>query len=96
MSSENGYGKAKVTWRPNFGGTPGSHFYAQYRKAGEPSYINSAPEISQDYIEVGGLEPNKEYEFLVVSVDGIFETPSAVQRFDTSGGGEKIILLILT
>lgn len=49
--------------------------------------MNSNVQISDDTIEVGGLEPDEEYEFRVVSVDGNHETASAVQRFDTTGGG---------
>lgn len=94
MPTDNGYGKAKVTWVPNVAGTPGSHFYTEYRKVGKPSWEKTAPQTSLDNIEVGALEPNTEYEFRVVSVDGPYETPSAAQRFDTSAGGELKILLV--
>ena len=70
------------------GGVPGSHFYVEYRKVGMPSYEKSEPQTNFDNTEVGGLEPNTEYEFRVVSVDGSYETPSLPARFDTSGGGE--------
>lgn len=86
-NSENGYGKAKLVWQPNYSGVPGSHFYVQYRKKGKPDFESSKAQISDDTIEVGGLDPDEEYEFRVVSVDGNYETPSAVQRFDTTGGG---------
>jgi neuronal cell adhesion molecule len=86
--SENGFGKAKVTWRPNYAGTPGSHFFVQYRKKGEPTFLKTEPQINEDHIIVGSLEPNEEYEFRVVSVDGDFETASAVQQFDASSEGE--------
>lgn len=86
-NSENGFGKAKVVWQPNYSGVPGSHFYVEHRKKGKSTYESSKAQISDDTIEVGGLDPDEEYEFRVVSVDGNFETPSAVQRFDTTGGG---------
>lgn len=87
VQTDNGNGKAKVTWVPNVSGTPGSHFYVEYRKVGKPSYEKTEPQTNLDNIEVGGLDPDTEYEFRVVSVDGTFETPSSPQRFDTSGGG---------
>lgn len=86
--SENGFGKAKVIWRPNYAGTPGSHFYVQYRKKGEPTFLKTEPQINEDHIIVGSLEPNEQYEFRVVSVDGDYDIPSAIQQFDASGGGE--------
>lgn len=52
-NSDNGFGKARVTWRPNYAGKPGSHFYVQYRKVGEPSYLPTDPQISEDHVEVG-------------------------------------------
>lgn len=67
---------------------PGSHFYVKYRVKNQANYLSSEPQINEDNIEIGGLEPNKEYEFRVVAVDGNFETPSAVQIFDTSDTGK--------
>jgi neuronal cell adhesion molecule len=85
--SENGFGKAKVTWIPNFSGTPGSHFYVQYREKGAPSFTVMDAPINEDNVEISGLEPNQEYEFRVVSVDGQHETPSAIKGFDTNDSG---------
>lgn len=87
VTTDNGYGRAKVTWVPNTSGTPGSHFFVEYRKVGKPSFEKTNPQTNLDNIEVS-LDPNQEYEIRVVSVDGTFETPSKLQRFDTSGGGE--------
>jgi neuronal cell adhesion molecule len=60
----------------------------QYRKKGEPTFLKTEPQINEDHIIVGSLEPNEEYEFRVVSVDGDYETASAVQQFDASSEGE--------
>lgn len=87
VPSESGYGKAKVVWHPIYSGSPGSHFFVQYRKKGEPSFQKTDEQINEDHIEVGGLEPDHEYEFRVVSVDGQHETPSEIKSFDSSGGG---------
>lgn len=88
LQSDNGFGKVKVTWEPNTAGTPGSHFYVKYRIKHKPLFESTPPQINEDNIEIGGLEANQEYEFRVVAVDGNFETPSAIQVFDTSGGGK--------
>lgn len=84
-----GYGKAKITWKPVYDGNPGSHFYVQYRKKGEPKFLISEPETDNDTIIVGSLESHEEYEFQVVSVDGNLHTASASQFFDATGGGES-------
>lgn len=89
LASDNSYAKVKVTWRPNISaGNPGSHFYVQYRKVGEPSFEKTNPEVNEDFTSVGGLEPNQKYEFQVVAVDGKHEVPSASQIIETPGDGE--------
>jgi hypothetical protein len=77
-----------VQWKPNYAGTPGSHFFVIYRKEGEPNWEKTDAQINDDTIVVGSLEPDEKYEFRVVSVDGTYETESASQTFDASGGGE--------
>jgi hypothetical protein len=69
------------------GGNPGSHFYVQYRKTGEPNFHNTEPTINEEHAEVGGFESDSEYEVRVVSVDGIHETPSKISKVRTSGLG---------
>lgn len=92
--SENGLGKAKVQWRPNVQGNPGSHFFVKYRKKGEPQWLNSDPQKNDDTTVVGSLEPETEYEFRVVSVDGTHETESDSLYFDASGGGKFCVFLL--
>jgi neuronal cell adhesion molecule len=72
---------------PNFSGNPGSHFYVEYREKGQPSFQRMDAPINEDNVEISGLEPNQQYQFRVVSVDGTHETPSPVQDFDTSDSG---------
>lgn len=74
--SFSGQDEAKIAWKPNYNGTPGSHFYAHFRIRGEPTFQTTKSEIIKNYIIVSSLEPNKEYEFRVVSVDRGFERPS--------------------
>lgn len=84
----------KVKWQPNFSGNPGSHFYAQYRKKGEPSWQNSDPQINEEFVEIKGLETGSPYEIRVVSVDGTEETESASQLIETSESGEFLYFFI--
>lgn len=85
-----GYPKAKIFWKPNINnneGNPGSHFYVRYRQPGESEFLKSKEIINEDYAEVGGLEPERTYEFQVVSVDGGLETPSQITLVKTSDTG---------
>lgn len=88
--NNNGYDKVKVTWNPNYHGNPGSHFYVQYRKEGESQFQNEKEQISEDSYVIAGLEPNENYEFRVVSVDGEHQMPSNSQIISTSDGSESI------
>lgn len=88
LTQDNGNPKVKINWRPNIGGHPGSHFLAQYRRKGESSFTNTEEKINEDFIEVGGLDPNSDYEIRVVSVDGAHQTPSASRIIRTSGSGK--------
>ncbi|KAL7029724.1 hypothetical protein ACKWTF_006332 [Chironomus riparius] len=83
-TGENGYARAKINWRPNVAGHPGSHFYAQYRKEGQPSWERSAEKINEDFDEITALEAGARYEIRVVSVDGSEETPSVSKFIETS------------
>jgi hypothetical protein len=89
IQSDSSYDKIKVTWKPNVGGNPGSHFYVQHRKKGEPKFSDSQHIINEDAYEVSGLDPNEQYEIRVVSVDGENNTPSEVQYYNTADGGLK-------
>lgn len=85
IPNESLHNKVKITWKPNVSGqNPGSHFYVQYRKKGESSFVNADPVINEEFSEVGGLEPDTDYEFRVVSVDGLKETPSENKLLRTS------------
>lgn len=44
-------------------------------------------EINENYLEVPALQPNEEYEFKVVAVDGNNFAESAVQEVSTYGVG---------
>lgn len=46
------------------------------------------PVLYENHHTVHGLDPDTNYEFRVVSVDGEFQTESLSQEVDTSGIGE--------
>jgi len=78
MNPEGGLARIKVTWQPQIEGNPGSHFYVQYRKTHETQFLSSEEELNGDSIVIRGLDPDVEYDFRVVAVDGKLETPSEV------------------
>lgn len=78
-----------MTWYPNNdGGKPGSHFFVKYRMKGESQWLVSDPEIINDRTTIRGMQPDTNYEFRVVAVDGEHMTESGTQDVDTYGMGE--------
>ncbi|XP_071743212.1 neuroglian isoform X5 [Lepeophtheirus salmonis] len=76
MNPENGQSRVKVTWKPRVEGNPGSHFYVQYKKSMDTTYLASDEELNEDSVVIRGLDPGYTYDFRVVAVDGVHETPS--------------------
>jgi len=75
--------RIKVTWQPFVDGNPGSHFYVQYRKLKETTWVKTEDQLNENSIVVKGLEPGHTYQFRVVAVDGMYETPSRMQDVQT-------------
>ncbi|CAH1996819.1 unnamed protein product [Acanthoscelides obtectus] len=78
----------RVHWRPNEEGKSGSHFYAKYRKKGEPEYQKTDPETHEMFQDVAPLDSAAVYDFIVASVDGTFEEdsdPQEVSTYDIDG-----------
>jgi len=73
----------QVTWLPNTQGRPGSHFFVQYRRHGEGSWLKSPPEYYDDSIILRGLDPGQVYEIRVVSVDDKYYTHSDTEEVET-------------
>ena len=71
-----GKARIKITWQPHIEANPGSHFYVQYRKSEQIQYLSTQEELNEDSIVVPNLEADYNYDFRVVAVDGVFETPS--------------------
>lgn len=89
LPSDNGLANIEVKWYPNNdAGRPGSHFFVKYRLKGESQWLVSDPEITNDRTTIRSLEPDQNYEFRVVSVDGDYLTESGTQDVDTYGVGE--------
>lgn len=86
-TSENSNEKVKITWRPNVNSNPGSHFFVQYRQQGESNFQEGEHVLNANDSYILALEPNKNFEIRVVSVDGINTTPSESQMYSTTYGG---------
>lgn len=88
LPTDNGYANIKVLWQPNLDGKPGSHFFVKYRVKGASEWLKTEPEMQEDYIVVRALEPDSNYEFAAVAVDGDYLTESSIQEVDTYGIGK--------
>lgn len=76
----------RVTWLPNYrNGKPGSMFYVQFRKLGQPQWQKSPMEDHVDTININGLDLSSVYEVRVVSVDGRFQTASKIEEVTNNG-----------
>lgn len=75
-----GSGSVDVTWIPDIAGIPGSHFFVQYRRYGEFSWMSTSDEYYQDNIVVTGLDLGQMYDIRVVSVDGRYFMHSDIQQ----------------
>uniref|UniRef100_U5EU82 Putative neuronal cell adhesion molecule n=1 Tax=Corethrella appendiculata TaxID=1370023 RepID=U5EU82_9DIPT len=85
LPTDNGLANIKVKWLPNLDGKPGSHFFVKYRVKGESQWLQTDPQLDENYLTVHGLTPDTYYEFRVVSVDGEHTSESVSQEVDTYG-----------
>ncbi|XP_036318841.1 neuroglian isoform X1 [Rhagoletis pomonella] len=85
LPSDNGFAKYRINWHPSTEGHAGTHFYTQYRIKGEPNFVKVDPEFTRDFQEIAGLDPDNVYEFRVVAVDGLHETPSELREIVVEG-----------
>jgi hypothetical protein len=75
-----------VIWVPNVdNGKSGSHFFAKYRIKDHSEWITTDPELDHNFIDVRGLDPDAQYEFKVVAVDGEYMTESESKIVSTYG-----------
>lgn len=90
--SSSQFGTVRVQWRPNNAdGRSGSHFFVKHRVKGSHNWIASKNEINEDFIMVRGLEPEQDYEFRVVAVDGTYNTESTSEFIHISGDDPVIV-----
>lgn len=66
----------KITWIPDIDRNPGDHFYIKYRMKGAPEYFVSDPVYDKDYIILKYFNSCKNYEIILVSVDGEYSKES--------------------
>lgn len=87
LPSEDGHVNIKVQWLPNIDGNSGSHFFVKYRIKGQTTWIRTDQILDSDYVIIRALQPDRTYEFCVVSVDGGFTTESKVMEVSTESLG---------
>ncbi|KAL3268610.1 hypothetical protein HHI36_007716 [Cryptolaemus montrouzieri] len=75
------YVTTKITWIPDIDKNPGSHFYVKYKMKEAPDYFTTEPELKNDFMFLRYFDACKNYEIIVVAVDGEFETES--KKFET-------------
>ena len=54
-----------------------------FRKKIDTQWLSSDEQLNENYVVVQGLDPGFVYEFRVVAVDGIYETPSIIKNVQT-------------
>lgn len=59
-----------------------------FRVQGESNWQSTEPETQEDFLDIGGLQPDTSYEMRIVAVDGEFEEDSPSQMVNTSDVGE--------
>lgn len=69
------YPSVRINWLPDER-KPGSHFFTKYRIEGETVWLINNGDPNEHYTVIRGLEPDKVYEFRVVSVDGHLQSES--------------------
>jgi neuronal cell adhesion protein len=86
LPTQNSLADFRVSWIPNFkNGKPGSHFLVKYRLKSDSNWWHTEPELDNDYIDIRGLDPDEQYEFKVVAVNGGFWTESKSQFISAFG-----------
>ncbi|XP_044753747.1 neuroglian-like [Coccinella septempunctata] len=70
------YVTTRITWIPDIGKNPGSHFYVKYKMKGAPDYFVTDHEFRNDFMLLKHFDACQSYDIIVVSVDDEFETES--------------------
>ncbi|KAL7648874.1 UNVERIFIED_CONTAM: hypothetical protein RMT77_000794 [Armadillidium vulgare] len=86
VSTKTGDPAIKITWIPDEA-NPGASFFAQYKRYGESSFMDSRHELNEDFLILDGLDLDQTYEVRVVAVDGNYNTASDVEEIETSPTG---------
>lgn len=72
--------KTRIQWVPDIDNNPGDSFYVKYRIRGEKEYLQTALIANEDFVIIDQFNACRNYELLLVAVDGNFETESEVQE----------------
>ena len=58
-------------------------------------FLETPPEMNEDFIVVRGLMPGEIYEFVVVAVDGELMTESEIEEVEISSMGKLEVLFLI-
>lgn len=77
----------RIQWLPARGPNinPGSHFSVKYKRQGEPTFREEGPILTEDFVNINGLDAGESYDFLVTSVDGNYYVDSESQLVNFDG-----------
>lgn len=87
MANENDQANVRINWLPSLQNNSGSNFYVKYRLEGESDWKETGNIEKEDHIVIHELQPDENYEFVVVSVDGPLTSESEMQEISTSAVG---------
>ncbi|KAJ8963698.1 hypothetical protein NQ317_009786 [Molorchus minor] len=68
-----------IKWIPDVDNNPGDYFYVKYRPVGDEDFLKTAPQMEEDYLILENFNACINYEIILVTVDGEFETESEQQ-----------------
>lgn len=67
-----------ILWLPDVKNNPGEYFYLKYKLKGEKEYQVTELELSEDYMILHNFDACKNYEIVLVAVDGEHQTESGI------------------
>lgn len=67
-----------IQWLPDVRNNPGEYFYLKYKLKGEKEYQVTEPELGEDYMILHNFDACKNYEIVLVAVDGEHQTESGI------------------
>ncbi|CAG9769886.1 unnamed protein product [Ceutorhynchus assimilis] len=72
--------KTLIKWIPDVVHNPGEYFFMKYRLKGNPDWIETPSEQSEDFLIINNFNGCRSYEIVLVAVDGEYRTESEIQE----------------